>query len=822
MRFHELPYRLRLYILAHPVALIPLTFWVLRQPLPDQPLLVGMFLLFTLVFSTWRVELTIFQGRMTPTFAIVCLALLLQGLQAALLCSAVGAFVGILVRPTEGRWRIRMAWPPFHRIAFNIFNCVLACALGAMAFDVVTVLATPYPLGRSVVGLIVFTGVYFAVNTAGVSRAIAYQQNLRMPVVWRENFLWTAPGYIASAACAGGIQAAYSLMGGWSLLLVPPIYVIFYSYRLYLNKLHRYAEQLHREMVRIQELNELNQSVIASLATAIEAKDQTNFSHVNRIQHYATVLGKAVGLGELEMQAVSTGALVHDIGKLGIPDHILSKPGKLTIEEFRRMQSHVTIGTEILSPIPFPFPVVDVVRTHHERWDGLGYPQGLRGEEIPIGGRIMSIADVFDALTSDRPYRRALPADEALAELKRGAGKQFDPQLIALFEQVVDQALTDVASLESAQRALEAEAHASPEGKFALTQIHQAAAEMAAVCDVAHSLAEQETFGQVSHVIVNRALALLPAETAILYVAAPVAAELTAVAVEGRYAEKLEAMVIQVGEGIAGWVAQQQQPMINASAMLDIARRFTPQENVELSTGTAVPMIHGANVLGVLAVYTEGYAVLSEHHLHLLNILSEHAAAAIQNVRRMEQHRELAYTDALTGAANSRGLIRHLERLTYPADASRAGADQTFSLLMLDLDRFKEVNDTLGHLRGDELLKRVAQTLTEVARPDDVICRYAGDEFVVLLPGASRSAADQVAARLRGAVIALSEITAPVTIGTSVGAASFPEDGQDGRTLLQMADQRMYEDKFRRRNRDTSFAPRASTQSCTLIPTLRG
>jgi diguanylate cyclase (GGDEF)-like protein/putative nucleotidyltransferase with HDIG domain len=802
MRFHELPYRLRLYILAHPVALIPLAAWALRRPLPDQPLLVGMFLLFTVVFSTWRVELTIFQGRMTPTFAIICLALLLQGLQAALLCAAVGAFVGILVRPTEGHRSFRIAWPPFHRIAFNVFNSFIACVTGAMAFDVVTVLAAPYPYGRTVVGLIVFTGVYFAVNTIGVSLAIAYQQKLRVLVVWRENFLWTAPGYLASATFAGGIHAAYSQMGSWSLLLVPPIYVIYYSYRLYLDKLHEYAAQLRREMRHIQELNELNQSVIASLATAIEAKDRATFSHVNRIQHYATVLGKAAGLNDLDLQAVSTGALVHDIGKLGIPDHILSKPGKLTMEEFRRMQSHVTIGTEILSPIPFPFPVVDVVRTHHERWDGLGYPQGLRGEEIPIGGRIMSIADVFDALTSDRPYRRAMPVDEALVELKRGAGKEFDPRLVEMFEQVLERALAEVASLESARQAVEAERHASAEGTFALTQIHQAAAEMAAVCDVVHSLAELETFGQVSQVIVNRALALLPAETAILYVKSPVAPELAAVAVEGRYGEKLQGMVVQVGEGIAGWVAQQQQPMVNASAMLDIARRFTPQEDVELSAATAVPMLHEANVLGVLAVYTEGYGVLTEHHLHLLNILSEHAAAAIQNVRRMEQHRELAYTDALTGASNSRGLIRHLERLTYPADGTRPGAGQPFSLLMLDLDRFKEVNDTLGHLRGDELLKRVAQTLTEVARPDDVVCRYAGDEFVVLLPGAHHDAADQVASRIRGAVAGLSEVTAPVAIGISIGAASFPGDGPDGRALLQMADQRMYEDKFRRRNRD--------------------
>src|SRR5205807_8048205 len=154
----------------------------------------------------------------------------------------------------------------------------------------------------------------------------------------------------------------------------------------------------------------------------------------NRVRHYATAHAKAAGVSGPELEAVATGALVHDIGKLGIPDHILSKPGKLAPEEFRRIQSHVAIGTEILSPIPFPFPVVDVVRTHHERWDGLGYPHGLKGEEIPIGGRIISIVDVFDALTSDRPYRRALSGEPAPRVPQEGAGKPVDPKLVQWFE----------------------------------------------------------------------------------------------------------------------------------------------------------------------------------------------------------------------------------------------------------------------------------------------------------------------------------------------------------------------------------------------------
>src|SRR5262249_20349195 len=174
----------------------------------------------------------------------------------------------------------------------------------------------------------------------------------------------------------------------------------------------------------------------------------------------------------------------------------------------------------------------------------------------------------------------------------------------------------------------------------------------------------------------------------------------------------------------------------------------------------------------VLAVYTQAYSVLTEHHLHVLNILAEHAAAAVQNLRRLERQRELAHTDPLTGLANSRHLVRHLDRLiASPVLPDRLGGPP-FSVVMLDLDHFKEVNDTLGHLQGDELLRRVGQILASVARAGDVLCRYAGDEFVLLLPGAAAEHAEQVARRVRDAGDALPAVDGRAKIGTSIGVAS--------------------------------------------------
>jgi diguanylate cyclase (GGDEF)-like protein len=376
-----------------------------------------------------------------------------------------------------------------------------------------------------------------------------------------------------------------------------------------------------------------------------------------------------------------------------------------------------------------------------------------------------------------------------------------------------------------------------PEGTSALAQINQAAAEMAAASSVPLALAEQETLAQVSSVVVNRGLALLPADTVVLYLKSPDADELVAAAVEGKYRDKLEGMTIQMGEGAAGWVAKSGQPRVNVSAALDVARRFTPEETLELSAATVVPLqgYRGSGggphpdrpeILGALAVYTMGYSVMTGHHLNVLNILAEHTALAIQRSGRYERQHELAHTDPLTGLANSRNLVRHLERLCFeesgvqafrrsgvqdqPGEDTIASSDfpnartperlnACFSVVMMDLDRFKEVNDTQGHLEGDELLRRVAARLKSVARPGDVVCRYAGDEFVLLLGGADGAEATRVAERARAAIDSLPKVGGSVKISASVGVATYPDDGPDGRTLLHVADQRMYEDKFQRR-----------------------
>src|SRR5579863_588199 len=276
--------------------------------------------------------------------------------------------------------------------------------------------------------LVTVATVFFVMNTFPVAMAIALTEQKPLRRVWTDCYFWSFPYYLLGAAIAG-VGSAISRYVGWqtSLLVVPIVYLVYRSYYLYLGRME--DEKKHAE-----EMASLHLRTIEALALAIEAKDHTTRDHLQRVQVYAVEVGKELCLDESQLEALRAAALLHDIGKLAVPEHIISKPGKLTREEFEKMKIHPIVGAEILERVRFPHPVTPIVRSHHERWDGTGYPDGLRGQSIPIGARILAAVDSLDALASHRQYRRALPLDEAMSKVSADSGKAFDPQVIEVLQ----------------------------------------------------------------------------------------------------------------------------------------------------------------------------------------------------------------------------------------------------------------------------------------------------------------------------------------------------------------------------------------------------
>src|SRR5579884_2286034 len=316
-------------------------------------------------------------------------------------------------------------WRPQHRpvpiqLLFNA--SALAVTIYVSGFAYASAGALPEPIR-----LCILSAVYFAANTFSVAGIIALTEAKPLAGIMRQHRFFL-PYYTAGTSLAWLIGTMPPAIQ-WELPIVclPIVYVVHRSYQ-------KHLLQIEQEKKHVEELNTLHLSTIEALALAIDAKDHTTHDHLQRVQLYALEVGKDLGLSTVELDALRAASVLHDIGKLAVPEYILTKPGKLTPEEFEKMKVHPVVGAEILERVPFPYPVVPIVRAHHEKWDGSGYPLGLAGEEIPIGARILAAVDCLDALASDRQYRRALPLDEAMAKVASESGTSFDPAVVDVLQ----------------------------------------------------------------------------------------------------------------------------------------------------------------------------------------------------------------------------------------------------------------------------------------------------------------------------------------------------------------------------------------------------
>ena len=595
-----------------------------------------------------------------------------------------------------------------------------------------------------------------------------------------------------------------------SLLLVWAL--LFFGYRAYRVFLGRFE----RERRNVQQMSELHLATIEALARAIDAKDGTAANHIHRVQVYATAMARELGMSETEVQAVKTAALLHDIGKLAVPDHILAKPGPLTPEEFQKVQAHPQVGASIIATIPFPYPVAPLILSHHERWDGRGYPSGLKGDEIPLGARILFLVDYFGALTSERPYHDAISLDAAAAVIEQEAGKALDPTTVQAFLKVFPRVHDDAEGGREAAKATTAQtptiasrAERAPRSSV-FDDIAVAHGEIYALYQIAQTMGTSLGVSDSMTHIASKLSTLVPFSACSLFLYDERSEMLRCRFASGTNAELLRQVSLRSGQGLTGWVARNRRSLVNArpSADLEAASLSLP---TSLQSALVCPLVLDDHVIGTLAVYHTTPSFYNDDHRRLLDRVCEQAAAVINNAIVFEQTHEASLTDPLTNLPNTRFMVSHLN--SELARAQRLNTE--VSLLVLDLDDFKEINDTFGHHVGDRALRDVAQVLRAVIRPYDICVRYAGDEFIVVLAGCGLEEAENKRKELQQAIgDTFFEVRPGSTIPLSIsaGSAVFPHDGDSYESLLAKADSRMYRDKVvRKRESQTRRAERGTS-----------
>ena len=574
-----------------------------------------------------------------------------------------------------------------------------------------------------------------------------------------------------------------------------------------------YRRHLAGNALRLKEVADLNFATIEALALAIDAKDQTSQQHIKRLELFATALARELGMSESHIQGVRTAALLHDIGKLAVPEHILSKPGPLTTEEFQKIRAHPRIGAEIISSVPFPYPVAPLILSHHERWDGKGYPEGLKGEEIPLGARILTVVDYFDAVMAERPYHKPLAMDATLGLLKQEAGKALDPNIVQVFLRLLPTLLVEAKRLgletEVAPALPASAAAAITTGgpvKNVFDDIALAHREIFALYEIAQAMGTSLGLADTMTLFSSKLSSLVPYSCAALFLLDEDTDRLECRFATGVDADVIRQVSVRSGSGLAGWVARNRRPVVNARPSTDLEAAGLDDLTTTLQSALACPLLAGERFIGVLATYHVDPGFYRDDHRRLLERISEQASSVIRNSVTYEQIREDSLTDSLTGLPNTRNLFTHLSR-----ELARAQRLETeVALLVMDLDRFKEINDTHGHHVGDRALREVAGVLRETIRPYDMCVRYAGDEFVVVLSGCGAAEADQKRQELQQAVESVVFEVRPgrqIPLGISVGAAVFPHDAHSYEALLAAADSRMYKDKAARQRRGALEQP---------------
>jgi diguanylate cyclase (GGDEF)-like protein/putative nucleotidyltransferase with HDIG domain len=768
-----------------------------RPPLADIPQQAVLFAsMIALASATAALKVTLPFGTSNSPLPVSCAidvaSLLLLGPGQTMVVAATSAFCRRHLNAKENT-----------RISTTFFDIGVVVLAVQGAGLVMTWMSAPDAQSFAALGrpLVAAAATYFALSTGFAALAVAFEKGQSLAVTWRKEFLPAAPSYFVGTGTAALAAMLVMRTDYWfAPLAFAPIYLTYRTYKVYLGRIE--GEQRH-----VQQTSDLHLATIEALARAIDAKDQNTQMHIRRVQLYAASMAKAVGLSPAAIQGVKTAALLHDIGKLAVPEHILSKPGPLTQEEFQKIRIHPEVGAEIIAAVPFPYPVAPIILSHHERWDGKGYPKGLGGEEIPIGARILTIVDYFDAVTTERPYHKALSHESAVGLLRHESGRALDPTLVELFVQMLPTLVAESNLEQSAAEAVVAPkvdgmgmpaAGLVPKGVLpnAFENIAHAHREIYALYEIAQSMGTSLGVADTMALISSKLTKIIPWSGCALFLAQEEGDALKCRFAAGVDAPQLLNCTLKAGEGISGWVARNKRTVVNGNptSTFEALGLQAPR----LRSAIVVPLHFNDAFIGCLALYHVDANRYSEDHSRLMERIAEQASAVIHNSIVFEQTQEDSLTDPLTGLPNRRSMFVHLSRELARAERLKGQV----ALIVMDMDGFKAINDTYGHHVGDRALREVSFALQDALRPYDLCVRYAGDEFIVVLTDCARETADIKCQELQEAVSKIQlEVRAgkKIPIGMSAGASVFPQDGMTYEALLADADHRMYRNKAARR-----------------------
>lgn len=667
-------------------------------------------------------------------------------------------------------------------------------------------------LASTPIRLVLAAAVFYLFNTFPVAAVISLTEHKSLRRIWRERYIWSFNFYVVGTAAAGLFSFVNIYLDwGYSMLALFFFYLLYKVYSMHLAR-------IDKEMQHSEQMADLHLRTIEALALAIESKDETTHEHLQRVQVYALEIGRDLGMSTEDLEALRAAAILHDIGKLAVPEHIISKPGKLTPEEFDKMKIHPVVGAEILERVQFPYDVSPIVLAHHEKWDGSGYPYGTKGNDIPLGARILSAVDCLDALASDRQYRRALPLNEAMAVVERESGISFDPRVVEVLKKryveleelaraairsvqpqpklskrvKIEAGLAPATGFEQMKKSIQAVANGDP-GDF-IHMIASAREEVQQLFEISQDIGRSLTLDEMLSILSLRVKRMVPYDSMAVYIRR--GDKLVPEYVCGENFRLFSSLEIPMGQGLSGWVAENNKPIVNGNPSVEPGYLNDPAKFSTLRSALAVPLEGKQSVVGVLALYRGDKDAFSRDNLRVMLAIASKVGMTIDHLLRLEAAESTATTDFLTELPNARSLFVHLDSEL----ARRSRSKESVTVLVTDLDGFKAVNDRFGHLEGNRLLKAVAQTLKMNCREYDYVARMGGDEFVLVLPGLKREDLVSRIGRISTMIAeAAREVIGEDIIGISIGAVHAPEDGRDAETLLGEADRRMYQMKEERK-----------------------